>query len=303
MSLEQDYPPPPTGPTATDSTTPSASRDEALARGELLLTVEDNPVNQKLTRHQLRLLGYVTDFADDGLQGLARWRQGHYRLVLTDLHMPIMDGYEMVRAMRREEAASGNPRTVVVALTANAMKGQAELCLAAGMDDYLAKPVSLSRLGGVLSHWLGRPSGNRQTADASRTEHEESSSLIDQAMSAVDVGVLAALVGNKPALLERFLTDYLRHGQTYQQSLLAALASGDLREAGALAHKLKSSSRSVGALALGELCERIESAGLAGQQVEVVALGPALASHWREVAAAIEAWLTSESMANEDTSR
>lgn len=286
---------------------PEAPRDEAMARetarGQLLLTVEDNPINQKLTQHQLRLLGYLTDFAGDGVQGLARWRQGHYRLVLTDLHMPVMDGYEMVTAMRQEEAASGRPRTVVVALTANAMKGQADQCLAAGMDDYLAKPVSLSRLGSVLSHWLGSPSGNGQPADATSPTDTGSPPAADPALPAVDVSVLAALVGNKPAVLERFLADYLRHGHTYQQGLLAALEGGDLREACSLAHKLKSSSRSVGALALGDLCEQIESAGRAGQQAAVLALAPSLASHWRQVAAAIEAMLANGPMAGQDAGR
>lgn len=276
---------------------------QATARGQRLLTVEDNPVNQKLTQHQLRLLGYVTDFANDGLQGLDRWRRGPYRLVLTDLHMPNMDGYEMVTAMRQEEATRGRPRTVVVALTANAMKGQAEQCLVAGMDDYLAKPVSLARLGSVLSHWLSSPTVRGRPVDATPPTDTGSPSAADRAPPVVDVAVLAALVGPKPAVLARFLADYLRHGQTYQQGLLAALGCGNLREACTQAHKLKSSSRSVGALALGDLCEQIEAAGRAGQQVEAVALAPGLASHWHAVAASIDAMLTHGPLAGQDAGR
>lgn len=300
--------PPHPGPHAPPATA-AAARDEALARGQLLLAVEDNPTNQRVIQHQLRLLGFVADFADDGLQGLERWRQGRYGLVLTDLHMPNLDGYQMVAAMRREEAASGRPRTPVVALTANAMKGQAEQCMAAGMDDFLAKPVALPRLKGVLAHWLGSPRTGQPAApstrdpDAAPAADPTPAAGSGPGVRAVDVGVLAALVGNKRSVLERFLNDYLRHGGSYQRSLLAALAGGDLREAGAAAHKLKSSSRSVGALALGELCERIEAAGRAGQLEAAVALAPLIESQWRQVSSEIETTLSAGATSAQDTRR
>jgi CheY-like chemotaxis protein len=89
---------------------------------------------------QLALAGYASESADDGEHGLVRWRSGRYALVLTDVHMPKLDGYQLARAIREEEAREHRPHTPIVALTASAMKGEAERCIAAGMDDYLASP-------------------------------------------------------------------------------------------------------------------------------------------------------------------
>ncbi|MCB1998092.1 MAG: response regulator [Rhodoferax sp.] len=291
---------------------PTPTSAEERVPGHALLVVEDNPTNQKVIQHQLRLLGHSADYASDGLQGLERWRTGQYALVLTDLHMPGLDGYQMVAAMRREEAATGRPRTPVVAISANAMKGQAEQCLAAGMDDYLAKPVGLPRFGSVLSHWLhrssaadGRPAATLPTADTAPSWCTLQATAPTQEVvpRAVEVSVLAALVGNKRAVLDRFLADYLRHGSSYQQGALDAVAAGDLGEAGAQAHKLKSSSRSIGALGLGDLCEQIEVAARARRHDIVIELAPQLAMLWRQVATEIEDRLATGSAPDQGASR
>ena len=97
---------------------------------------------------QLALLGYAADVASDGREALALWHSGDYALLLTDLHMPRMDGYELTQAIRAEE--KDGRRIPIIALTANALKGEAERCHAVGMDDYHSKPSPLAELKGVL---------------------------------------------------------------------------------------------------------------------------------------------------------
>ncbi len=129
----------------------------ATAGAVRVLVVEDNPINQKVTSHQLRACGYEVDVAENGRLGLESWRRGGYAMVLADLHMPEMDGYDLAREIRREE--NGARHVPIVAFTANAIKGEADRCIAAGMDDCLTKPVKLPTLKALLQKWM--PEGNR----------------------------------------------------------------------------------------------------------------------------------------------
>jgi two-component system, NarL family, sensor histidine kinase EvgS len=103
---------------------------------------------------QLGLLGLDSDAANDGIEALNAWAPGRYAAVLADIHMPRMDGHELARRLRAAEAERGGTHTPIVAVTANAMKGEEESCLAAGMDAYLAKPVSIEQLRAILERWL-----------------------------------------------------------------------------------------------------------------------------------------------------
>ena len=144
---------PPTGKSATAPKAPS--RATAVAQGRLILVAEDNATNQKVIVQQLALLGYAADVAADGREALERWLSGDHALLLTDLHMPAMDGYELAMAIRDHEA--GQRRMPIVALTANALKGEAKRCRAVGMDDYLSKPAQLVDLKAMLEKWLPAP--------------------------------------------------------------------------------------------------------------------------------------------------
>ncbi len=125
---------------------------EARAQGRLVLVAEDDHMNQKVILQQLGLLGYAGEIAGDGAEALALWRRGSYAMLLSDLHMPHMDGYDLVAAIRREEPAGTH--LPVIALTANALRGEADRAMAAGMDAYLTKPVPLATLRGVLEQWI-----------------------------------------------------------------------------------------------------------------------------------------------------
>ena len=127
---------------------------QAEEEGSLVLLVDDHPTNRMLLVRQVSMLGYAAESAENGAVALEMWRSGRYGLVITDCNMPEMDGYELTRCIRRLEAAQGSRPTPIIACTANALRGEADVCLAAGMDDYLAKPIELTGLAKKLDHWL-----------------------------------------------------------------------------------------------------------------------------------------------------
>jgi signal transduction histidine kinase/DNA-binding response OmpR family regulator len=124
-----------------------------LRNGPLALMAEDNPVNQKVAARFLEKLGFRVDVVSNGREAVDRFNQTEYDVVLMDCQMPEMDGFEATREIRRSEEAMG-ARTPIVAVTANAMTGDREKCLAAGMDDFVSKPLTLTRLTEVLAPWI-----------------------------------------------------------------------------------------------------------------------------------------------------
>lgn len=233
------------------------SRADALRQGRLILVVEDNETNQKVILQQLSLLGFAADVAGDGHNALERWRSGDYALLLTDLHMPKMDGYELTSTIRAEEG--GIRRTAIIALTANAIKGEALRCLNAGMDDYLSKPAPLADLDAMLKKWL-LPINSDPDPDTPGISH-----LQFPMTGPVDVSVLAALVGDDPEVIYDFLKDFHNSTSRIAAELKSTYTAGQSLQVGAAAHKLKSSARTVGALMLGEICAEIEKAGNTNQ--------------------------------------
>lgn len=222
------------------------SREQALRQGKLILVAEDNDINQKVIRQQLNLLGYAADIANDGREALKRLQNCEYALLLTDLHMPEMDGFELTKEIR--SLGTHKQRIPIVALTANALKGEREHCLNAGMDDYLSKPVQLEDLRLVLEKYLLTP---------------KPAAVPEVAPTAVPVNVhvLEELVGDDPAMIKEMLLDFRASAEKIAAELHTAYQTDQFATAGSLAHKLKSSARSVGALALGELCAEMEQAG------------------------------------------
>ncbi len=197
--------------------------------------------------------------------------------------MPEMDGYELTAAIRAAEKESGQPRTPIIAFTANALKGEADHCRTVGMDDYLSKPVQLANLKAMLGKWL--PVAAEATPVEPRSPHDNAGQapgfhpgyIAESAVTApvhVDVNVLKALVGDDGAIIRDFLHDFRLGAAKTAAELRAACAADRTADAGALAHKLKSSARSVGALALGELCAAMEKAGKADDMKTLMTLLP-----------------------------
>ena len=127
----------------------------ALARGKTVLLVEDNYVNAFISAASLESMGVVSVHAADGAEAIALYRTRRFDAVLMDCEMPVMDGFAATRLIREHERSAGQPRTPIIALTANALTGDREHCLANGMDDYLSKPIELHQLGALVARWLG----------------------------------------------------------------------------------------------------------------------------------------------------
>ena len=124
-------------------------------RGEKkILFVEDNEINRIVMLKQLEILGFNADIARNGQEGLTMWEEGDYDVILSDCHMPVLDGFEMSRTLRDVEQAEFMKRTPIIAITANALKGDADKCFASGMDDYIAKPVEIKSLEQKLRMFL-----------------------------------------------------------------------------------------------------------------------------------------------------
>jgi len=230
-------------------------RGLAAKSGRLILVVEDNETNQQVILRQLAMLGFAADLASDGRDAFERWQSGHYALVLTDLHMPQMDGYDLARAIRLGE--HGVARTPIVALTANALRGEAERCRAAGMDDYLSKPARLRELQSVLERWLP---GTGDTVPGER----QSAAIGAFSNAPIEPGVLAGLVGGDAEAIERIIRVFRESLPAAARDMHAACSAGDAARVREAAHKLKASARSVGALRLGNCCAELERAARAG---------------------------------------
>ncbi len=246
------------------------SRDEALQQGKLILVAEDNDINQKVIKQQMNLLGYAADIANDGSEALKRWQSGDYALLLSDLHMPEMDGFELTKNIRAQE--NGQKHIPIVALTANALKGEKEHCLSIGMDDYLSKPAQLEDLRLVLEKYLTGSKPIEKSQSSTQVSDSNPEGLA--ATLPVNVHVLEALVGDDPDTIQEMLHDYRVSVAQGAAELRQAYQAGQYGTVGSIAHKLKSSSRSVGALALGEWCAKMEQAGKKNDAQGLAALMP-----------------------------
>ena len=242
------------------------SHNDGVDQGTLILVAEDNQINQQVIRRQLALLGFASEVAGDGQEALNLWKTGEYALLFTDIHMPYMDGYELTAAIRAEEK-TGTSHTPIIALTANALKDEKDNCKAAGMDDYLSKPVRLANLKAMLEKWMPVTRPGRIASQVEVTTERP-----------VDVRVLQDLIGNDAAVINEFLQDFSARSVSIAAEINADYAAGRLVEAGETAHQLKSSARSIGALKLGELCEQIEHTCNTGESAALAEL----ISHFNE---------------------
>jgi PAS domain S-box-containing protein len=216
----------------------------------LILVAEDNEINQKVLAKQLALLGYRAAMVGNGIEALAHWRRGSHALLLTDLHMPAMDGYQLAAAVRAEER--GGTRLPIIALTANALRDEELRCTEAGMDGYLTKPVRLAQLKAAIDVWL-------------RPALPPPSDAVPPAPARIspppaDLSVLAELIGDDPQVMQEVLDAFRANTAGSALEFARARASGGLQTLADIAHKLKSAARAIGAARLGQICADIEEA-------------------------------------------
>lgn len=255
-----------------------------------VLLVEDNPVNREVSTGMLELLGYHVTVAEDGQQGVAASAIKAFDLILMDCQMPVMDGFTATARIRDREQRTHAARIPIIALTANAMDGDRERCLNAGMDDYLSKPFSQQALAEVLSRWHVRreqlqPTDNHVEAPS----HDDGENRPSTASPATHIdrtawaSITALQRPGKPNLLHKTISLYLTSAQAQVDGLRQALQEKNHQAMIVPAHTLKSSSALLGATRLAELAGQIESACRDGRGTEAAALIPSLEHEYQQV--------------------
>jgi signal transduction histidine kinase/CheY-like chemotaxis protein/HPt (histidine-containing phosphotransfer) domain-containing protein len=235
------------------------TRADAEREGSVLLLAEDHPVNRQVLMRQLDMIGFHVDVAEDGAIAFERFVAGRYAAVLTDLNMPGLNGYELTKAIRDREDATGQRRTPIVALTANALQGEAERCLAAGMDDFATKPTSMPALSAKLRRWLGHLSWD---SDGPGEAHP----LVAATPAPVlDHGVLADLTGGDSEMAGLILVDFLASIRCDVDALGAAVKAGDLVAVARHSHRMRGASLVVGAQRMADITARIEVSARMGK--------------------------------------
>ena len=239
------------------------TRSVAEREGSLLLLAEDHPINRRVLEHQLGIIGFHVDTAEEGRQAFELFARGRYGLVLTDLNMPVMDGFELAGAIRRYEAEAHLSRTPIVALSANVLPGEAERCTAAGMDDFVGKPATMPTLAGKLRRWMPDLHWTTEPAPdlAGQPDGQQSNGQHD---GVIDSETLDELTGGDAELAATILLDYVDSLGSDVAAIGVALAAASADDVRLHAHRLKGASRTVGAEQVATLAARLEAAASGG---------------------------------------
>jgi len=288
-----------------------------------ILIAEDNRVNQKVALHLLKLIGYRADVASDGLEVLEALHSQSYDVVLMDVQMPNMDGLATTRRICQEPLH--NPRPRIIAVTANAMQGDREECLKAGMDDYISKPIRLEELiqalskcqpnREVLGHrdWgLGKEGRAQEELGKQEVSYQDSGGEFSpnfsstptppafqtslapspQPIAPIDVNVLQSfrnMVGEKADLVLAEMIDcYLEDAPKLISAIAQAVAQADAAQLRHASHTLKSSSATLGAMTLSHLCKKLEVMSRVGNTEYAEDHLPQLEAEYKRVRVALE---------------
>jgi len=242
--------------------------------GCAVLLVEDNPFNQQVARELLQQAGAGVSVADNGEQALAAMARARFDCVLMDVQMPVMDGLEATRRIRQDPRLR---ETLVIAMTANAGVEDRARCLQAGMDEFLSKPVVPELLAATIARCLGRsaaPAPDVATAQG-------------PGAGPVDLDLLASTFNGDSERMRKYAFLFVSTAHEALADIEAALGAGDMAAVAAVAHRVKSSARTIGAVGFGDLCEQLEAQG------ERPAQARALAARLRAQLARVEREVTS----------
>lgn len=236
------------------------------ANSPLVLVVDDHPTNRNLLERQIKILGLRAETAENGKIALSMWRDGRYAMVITDCHMPEMDGYSLAIAIRKYEADNASPRTPIIAWTANALADESGRCDAAGMDDLLVKPADLTQLRKMLTKWL-----SISESDSNQIIHSQRDVVSAKITIPIDYAVLDRIVTDKTEQ-NQVLKDFQSHIHADYSKLLEMLDQNDPAKVEDIAHRMKGSCRMVGAKYLAKACEDIEQAAQRRNIAEAIRL-------------------------------
>ena len=270
---------------------PSVAGHDVIFHGQVLLA-EDNETNMIVAQAWLEKAGLKVLTAENGEQALRLIDQEDFDIVLMDCQMPVVDGFAATQTLRQREAGSGRHLTVI-AITANAMEGDKERCLAAGMDDYLAKPYSGPDLRNLLLRWL--PSEDvSATAKQPPIPPRPGRTALEPSRKVrppIDAAVLDSLRMLNPEggneLIDTLITAYLRSAPPVLETLQNGLTTGDAEKGIQSAHKLKSSNHNVGASTLGETFQDIETLARQGDFEAIHLRMPLMRKEWSRVEKAL----------------
>lgn len=239
-------------------------------KSELILVAEDNPVNQKVALLQLKNLGFAAHAVANGVEAVDAATTGSYTLILMDCQMPEMDGFQATSAIRKAEVLSGK-RVPIIAMTANAMEGDRDKCIAGGMDDYISKPVDPRKLQDVLTRWLSHErvpaaagaghhsnGGGDSHTNGQRDKYDEEVPLQTINEDPINISLLQRTCGEEVA--REILEVFMSAAETLLESMDVARQRRDGRALESLAHQLKGSSSAIGATEMVRLSSRMEDA-------------------------------------------
>jgi len=255
---------------------PQSAEAEAIRSHVRLLLAEDNPTNQLVTMKLLEKIGYHADAVTDGTEVLRALQAAHYDLILMDCQMPDMDGFEATRRIRRLE--NGKQRIPIIAMTANALRGDRDRCLEAGMDDYLSKPVEPVRLAAMIQKWLIPDENNIEILETIDDEPD---------LSIFNRDTFLVRVMNDGDLAAQIIAAFIQDMPLQLDILTAAVAGGSAISAGKQAHKIKGAAANMSGEAMREAARQMEMAGMENDRETLIRLMPTLRQRFKELEAAL----------------
>ncbi len=294
-------------PTPASNSANRLSNIELVKRNARILLAEDNATNRLVAMKILDKLGYRAEAVSDGRQAVQAVLQKKFDLVLMDCQMPEMDGFEATAAIRKEEPAG--QRIAIIAITANAIQGDREACIEAGMDDSLSKPVEPAQLGALIERWLPKASPPSPSAEEQLDELEavdleveiqksahggfrfepgsepmatDNSSLFDRA------GLLDRAMDDED-LVQELITIFLKDTPKQIEELVSAIENDETQKAARIAHRIRGAAANMSAESLRELANRIETLSNAGDLPALMTIIPLLAPGFEALKAEMEA--------------
>ncbi|MGE7958036.1 transporter substrate-binding domain-containing protein [Pseudomonas sp. NPDC089530] len=241
-----------------------------------ILVVDDYPANRLLLSRQLSYLGHSVSDAEDGAHGLRAWRNDHFDVVITDCNMPVMNGYELTRAIRDEEKSSGAEPCLILGLTANAQPEEKDRCVAEGMDDCLFKPISLGDLSARLAS---------VQSGAQSSVHGVLSPVVE---GDINLSSLQQLTRGDHSAIRKLLGDLTSSNEEDMLRLIKLFGEHDLSGLSDLAHRVKGGARIIKASSLIQCCEQLEAVCTGGDAAALTEAVDALQQAMERLAHALE---------------